>query len=136
MAEPNEPALLPVPLTRFIGRAREAAAAGDLLQGRRTRLLTMLGPGGVGKTRLALHVATMARESFAHGVVFVPLSAVRDPALVFPTLVQVLGIEGAEHQDPAARLRVYLRQRALLLVLDNVEQVADAGPALAELLVS
>jgi predicted ATPase/DNA-binding CsgD family transcriptional regulator len=123
-----------VPLTRFVGRRRELAAAAGLLGSRRARLLTLAGPGGVGKTRLALQLAAQVQPRFTDGVLFVPLSAVRDSALVLPMLVHALGIEGDEGDDPAARLCAYLQGREMLLVLDNLEQVVAVGAAVGELL--
>lgn len=134
MAHPDDPSPLALPLTRFVGRTREVATVAGQLGSRRTRLLTLAGPGGVGKTRLALEVAARVQVRFAHGAHFVPLSSVRDPALVLPMLVHALGIAGDEGADPAARLRTHLRPREMLLVLDNLEQVAAVGPALGELL--
>jgi predicted ATPase/DNA-binding CsgD family transcriptional regulator len=136
MSHDCDPAPLPLPLTRFFGRTQEIAAAAAQLTSGHARLLTLVGPGGVGKTRLALQIAATVQDRFPHRAVFVPLSSVRDPALVLPTLVLALGIEGDEGVDPAARLRTFLQQRKVLLVLDNLEQVVAAGTALGELLVA
>src|SRR3954452_18327592 len=136
MSYPGDLAPLPAPLTRFFGRTQEIAATAAQLASGQGRLLTLVGPGGVGKTRLALQIAARVQDCFPHRTVFVPLSSVRDPALVLPTLVLALGIEGDEGADPAERLRTFLRQRKMLLVLDNLEQVITAGPALGELLVA
>ena len=115
---------LPVQPTPLIGRERELREAGELL--RESRLLTLAGPGGSGKTRLALQLAADAVEDFPHGVWWVPLQALRDPALVLPTIASTLGAQGdlAEH----------LTGRRLLLVLDNMEQLVDAAGELAALL--
>jgi predicted ATPase/DNA-binding CsgD family transcriptional regulator len=134
MSDPRESAPLPVPLTRFVGRSRDIAAVAGQLGSRRARLLTLVGPGGVGKTRLALQIAAQVQTRFTDGALFVPLSAVRDPALVFPMLVHALGIEGDASDDPAARLRAYLQGQEMLLVLDNLEQVISVGAVLGALL--
>src|SRR4051794_12194191 len=131
-----DPAPLPVPLTRFFGRTQEIAVAAAQLGWGQARLLTLVGPAGVGKTRLALQIAETVQDRFPHRAVFVPLSSVRDPALVLPTLVLALGIEGDQGVDAATRLRTFLQQRKMLLVLDNLEQVVAAGAALGELLVA
>jgi predicted ATPase len=122
---------LPGQLTTFLGRDKELAQTQELLA--RTRLLTLLGPGGTGKTRLALQTAAAAADRYPDGVYFVPLAAVTDATLVLPTLTQVLGLAqpGSGSRD---RLVDYLATRRMLLVLDNFEQVVDAGAALAELL--
>jgi predicted ATPase/DNA-binding XRE family transcriptional regulator len=125
---------LAVPLTPLVGREREEAAIADLLQQEGLRLLTLTGPGGVGKTRLALHVAAALRGDFADGAAVVSLAALRDPALVLPAIAHALGAPAGGARTPEERLIAYLGGRHLLLVLDNFEQVAAAGPALAALL--
>jgi predicted ATPase/class 3 adenylate cyclase len=126
-ARPNN---LPVQLTTFVGRA-ELEAARQLLGG--THLLTLTGPGGTGKTRLALQLAAELMEDFPDGVYFVPLDAVTDPELVASAIVSALGLE-AGTQPPIDRLLAWGRDLAVLLVLDNFEQVVDGAPVVSRLL--
>ena len=98
------------------------------------RLLTLTGPGGVGKTRLSLAVAARLSRAFADGVCFVPLAPITDPALVLPTIAQALGVREHSDQPIVAALQRALRDRQLLVLLDNVEQVLDAAVQLADLL--
>ena len=125
---------VPVPLTPLIGREREVAAVCHLLMGARGRLVTLLGPGGVGKTHLGLQVAIDLLNHFTDGVCFVPLASIRDPALVITTISRELGLKEVQDQPLLELLKVNLRHRHLLLLLDNFEQVVAAAPALAELL--
>ncbi|MGH2603592.1 MAG: ATP-binding protein, partial [Dehalococcoidia bacterium] len=97
-------------------------------------LVTLTGPGGVGKTRLALSVADVVAAEFADGVVFVPLESLRDPAFVMPTIAKAFGLSDTGGRPLTERLVVHLRPRQVLLVLDNVEQVVEAAPRIAELL--
>ena len=129
-----EPASLPTPLSTFVGREREVAAVAALLRDPAVRLVTLTGPGGVGKTRLALRVAGEVAGDFADGVAFVDLAAVRDPELVVPAIAQALGVRAHGGQPVVAALQAFLRAKVMLLVLDNFEQVVAAGPRLAELL--
>ena len=115
---------LPVPATPFLGREQELSEVVGLLGS--ARLLTLTGPGGTGKTRLALQAAAEASESFPDGVYWVPLAPLRDPALVLATAAQVLGSKNG--------LAEHIGDRSLLCLFDNFEQVVQAAPELAALL--
>ncbi|HEX7976441.1 MAG TPA: tetratricopeptide repeat protein [Anaerolineales bacterium] len=125
---------LPVQLTSFIGRSREIAEAKQLLS--KERLLTLTGPGGSGKTRLALQVAVEMIEHFQDGVFFVALAPITDPGLVASTIAQALGIPETVGRSIFDSLKDYLQSKSLLLLLDNFEQVILAAPLVAELLVA
>jgi predicted ATPase len=116
---------LPVPATPFLGRERELAEVVELLTADEARLLTLTGPGGTGKTRLALQAAGMAADAYPDGVFWIPLAPLRDQALVLATAGQVLGSKNgvAEH----------IADKAMLCLFDNFEHVVEAGPELAAL---
>jgi predicted ATPase/class 3 adenylate cyclase len=130
-ATPNN---LPTQLSSFLGRERELAEVEALLE--KARLLTLTGPGGTGKTRLALQVAARVADSFPDGIYFVPLASLRDPELVPGTIAHELGLADRGGLDPMTGLRDHLRERRILLILDNFEQVPDAAPIVGELLSS
>ena len=124
---------VPAPPSRLIGREQESEDLLDLLTSPGNRLLTLIGPGGVGKTRLALDVAERA-DAFGDGVCFVPLAAIRDPDVVAPAIARALGIREEHGSPPLEQLRAVLRERSLLLILDNFEQVRSAAPIVADIL--
>jgi predicted ATPase/class 3 adenylate cyclase len=130
----RRPNTLPVQLTPLIGREHEVTTVMRLLRRKDVRLVTFTGPGGTGKTRLALQVASELADEFVGGVFFVPLACLRDPTLVMPTIARALGIRDGTEQSIFARLVEALQQQQVLLLLDNFEQVVDAAPQIAELL--
>jgi len=131
------PSNLPAPGSAFVGRDTELAAAKTLLLRDEVRLVTATGPGGIGKSRLALEVARQVNEAFPGGVYFVPLAAVKDPGLLALAIVQALQIRETANQSPLEILREYLQNSLnapALLLIDNFEHMVEAAPALAELL--
>jgi predicted ATPase len=133
-AATRTPDNLPAPPTIIIGRQDEVTALKRLLRSSEARLLTLTGPGGTGKTRLAVEAATIARGEFADGVFFVPLAAISDPALVASAIAQALGVKEISDKALLDKLKESFRERRMLLVLDNFEQVVSAAPLVSELL--
>jgi predicted ATPase/DNA-binding XRE family transcriptional regulator len=133
---PQAPAFggLPAYLTPVLGREREEAALGAWLRRDDVHLVTLLGPGGVGKTRLAVHMAGLLADAFADGVAFAGLAPLRDPNLVLATIGQAVGIGESDASTLAASIVVALRRRQMLLVIDNCEHVLEAAPSVAEVL--
>jgi predicted ATPase len=123
---------LPRPLTSFVGRERELAEAGRLLAG--NCLLTLTGPGGSGKTRLSIELAAGAARDYPDGVYFVRLAPVRDPGLVPSSIAQGIGLQDPRDRPLVEHLVSYLRDRKLLIVLDNFEHLLPAASVVAELL--
>src|SRR5215211_6524287 len=123
---------LPRAVTSFVGREREVGEIVAALRGARARVLTLTGPGGSGKTRLAVESASDLADAFPHGVLFVALEHVRDAALVVPALARALDVHSAPDELEGA-IAERLRDRRVLLVLDNFEQVLPAAPAVARL---
>jgi len=125
---------LPPAATVFVGRAREVAELSEMLADPDCRLITLVGMGGVGKTRLALQVAAAARGGFAHGVYLAALSGVSSPEAIVPAVVDALGLALAGRESPREQLLGYLRRHELLLVLDNLEHLLAAADLLAAIL--
>jgi predicted ATPase/DNA-binding CsgD family transcriptional regulator len=123
---------LPAQVTSFVGREREIAQVKQLLG--TARLLTLTGPPGTGKTRLALQIAAALLHEFAGGTYFVELAPIRDPDLVDNTIAKALGIQGGHGQPTAEALKAHLRTKRVLLLLDNFEHIVQAAPLVAELL--
>ena len=130
----THPNNLPVQPTPFIGREQEVAAVAHLLRREEVRLLTLTGPGGIGKTRMALQVAAELSEEFPDGVYFVNLAPIRDPGFVVPTIAQVLDVKEIAWQPLLDLLKAVLREQQLMLLLDNFEQVVGAAIQVAGLL--
>jgi predicted ATPase/DNA-binding SARP family transcriptional activator len=130
------PTNLPAPPTPLVGRERELDETEALLMRRDVRLLTLTGPGGSGKTRLALELAHRGLPHFPDGIFLVELAPVTRPELALSSIVQTLGLKEAGTASSLEQLEGELREREVLVVLDNLEQVLDVGPALAELLLS
>jgi predicted ATPase/class 3 adenylate cyclase len=128
-ARPNN---LPTQLTSFVGREAELAEAGRLLG--TSRLLTLTGPGGTGKTRLSLQVAANAADDYPDGIFFAALETVREPALVAARLVSAVGLPETGTRPAETVLREWLADKHVLFVLDNLEQVLGAGSVIADLL--
>ncbi len=133
----TRPANLPVQRTGFVGREKEVAAAQELLLRPDIRLVTVTGPGGIGKTRLALQVASRVLEQFPGGVHFAALSSISDPGLIASVIVQTLGIREAGAKSPLGKLKEKLQHSLrgpILILLDNFEHLVEAAPTVAELL--
>lgn len=128
------PALVPRPPTPLVGRIQELREIEGLLGQPVVRLLTLLGPGGVGKTRLALEVAAQCQERFTGGVTIVSCAALGDPKMVLPTIAHVLGLREAAGRPVIEHLVAYLHEKRLLLLLDNLEHLLPSASSLAQVL--
>ena len=116
-----------------MGREREVGEIADRVRSEEVRLLTLTGPGGTGKTRLALQAAADLLEEFDDGVFFVALATITEPELVPSTIAGPLGVKESAEQPLMESLKSYLRDKHLLLVLDNFEQVLEGAPLVGEL---
>jgi predicted ATPase/DNA-binding XRE family transcriptional regulator/tetratricopeptide (TPR) repeat protein len=125
---------LPAPDTSLVGRDADLAALVDILTSGETRLLSLLGPPGVGKTRLAIELARRIELTFAHGAVFIPLAALSQAEQVVVTIAQALDVHTSPDLSSLDALRRFLRDKHLLLVLDNFEHLLDAAPLVGDLL--
>jgi predicted ATPase/class 3 adenylate cyclase len=125
---------LPFQPTSLIGREQELAEISALLKQPEMRLLTLLGPGGIGKTRLAIAVTTQMRSFFVGCTCFVGLAALSDPQLVVPTIARELGLKESGNRPLLEQVQAFVGEQQFLLVLDNFEQIVAAAPQLEELL--
>jgi len=125
---------LPLQPTPIIGREKEVSEVCDLLRGEETRLLTLTGPGGIGKTRVALQAAADLLDDFPDGTFFAPLATLTDVELLLPAVAETLGVTETGEQPLFESLKDYLRERRMLLLLDNFEQVLEAAPQVTQLL--
>ena len=125
---------IPASLTSLIGREEDVAAVCAMLSRPEVRLLTLLGVGGIGKTRLSIQVASQLRDSFADGVCFVGLAPISDPTLVISSIAHELGLQEAGAQPLVETVTAWLRDKQFLLLLDNFEQIVSAAPLLEDLL--
>jgi len=132
-AAPAPTPTLPEPPTRLVGRERELPYLTRLLGDTSTRLLTLTGPGGSGKTRLAIAALKRAGDHFPGGAIFVDLTPLADPALVLATIAQAVGLR-APGADLAEAMRAFLAGKRMLLILDNFEHLLDAAGGMADLL--
>jgi predicted ATPase/class 3 adenylate cyclase len=130
----DRPNNLPTQTSEFLGREAQLSAIRDLLETAGVRLLTLTGPGGIGKTRLGLQAAADQVDRFEDGVYFVDLSAVRDPDAAFEAVIRAVGLSGTGEERPLDVLNQQLPGRHMLLLLDNFEQVMDAADGVVDLL--
>jgi predicted ATPase len=132
---PGPRSRVPAPWHRLVGRSVEADAVCRMITGD-TRLLTLTGPGCIGKSRLAIEVASRCQSDFRHGAWFVDLSGIRDPSLVAPTIAHALGVREAAGALPVESLKTYLASMHALVLLDSFEMVTAAAPLVVDLLAS
>jgi predicted ATPase len=130
----SRPTNLPVQPNPLVGRGREIVELTELLRRTEVRLLTLTGPGGTGKSRLALQIGAELSSDFASGVFLVALASIRDPALVIPAIAEALAVREAPGERLAETVAAYLEQKQMLVVLDNFEQVIEAAVDVAALL--
>lgn len=130
----SRPNNLPFQTSEFFGRSNELAEVMELLEDPNVRLVTLLGPGGAGKTRLGLQVAAEELDNYRDGVYFVDLSREREPAAAFEAVVRALDVPVTSEGDPLTSLKTRLRDQQILIVLDNFEQITEAAEGVVELL--
>jgi len=133
-AKPEPMWKVPSTFTSFVGREQEVAEIGALLKQLEMRLVTLLGPGGIGKTRLSLAVANAMRAYFVAGICYVGLSSISDPQLVVPTIAQELGLKESGTRPLLEQVQAFVGKQSFLLVLDNFEQVVAAAPQVEQFL--
>ena len=126
----------PTPLSPFVGREAELATLSGLLRDPAVRLITLLGPGGIGKTRLAIAAAAAVADRFPDGVAFVALASVTRPEAVVPAIADALSLRATPGRDRRAQVQSFLESKQLLLVLDNLEQLLAVAPEVAQILAS
>ncbi|GAA1982182.1 DUF4062 domain-containing protein [Microbacterium pumilum] len=131
--EPAHAARVPAAYSRIIGRDREVAEVVELVSSGRDRVVTLLGPGGIGKSRLAIETAAAAGSRFPDGTAFIALENVLEPDLVLPTIAYGLGIRDSSERPLEERLALALHGRRVLIILDNFEQLVDAAPEIVRL---
>ena len=134
MTGEQTPDTLPVPLTSFVGRTDELELAQSLLRSPERRLLTLTGPGGIGKTRLAIEIASRLADDYPDGVCFVSLAAVQHHSLVMPAIAAALGLRELDSESAPAAVAATLGTSRRLVVVDNFEHVLEAAPSLTRLL--
>jgi len=125
---------IPTPLTPLIGREAELSALREMLDDPQCRLITLVGSGGIGKTRLAIEAASLQGEGFVQGVFFVPLASLRSPDFIAPTIASILGYKISSSTDPVTQLLEHLRKKQLLLVLDNFEHLVQGADLIRRIL--
>lgn len=125
---------VPIAFSSFVGRKQEVIEASTLLKSPTVRLLTLVGTGGIGKTRLAIEVALQMRDHFDDGICFVPLSNLRDSASILPALVAALGIQDSVPLSLEHLVKTFLHEKQVLLLMDNFEHIASAAPFIEGLL--
>ncbi|HET9909127.1 MAG TPA: LuxR C-terminal-related transcriptional regulator [Anaerolineales bacterium] len=128
------PNTIPLSMTLLLGREHEIRTLSQLLRSSEVRLVTITGPGGVGKTSLALQVAQDIQDAFTDGVYFISLATISDPTLIIPTIAHALGVIESPKRLLLDNLKEFLRGKQALLLLDNFEQIMSAAPLLSELL--
>lgn len=133
-AKPRTPSVVPVSPKRLIGRVEDLAGASEMLMRDAVRLVTLTGPGGTGKTRLAVELATRLETQFNDGVVFVDLSAVRDPGRLLAVVARSLGVSESPDRSLLDGLEAVIDDSRILLVLDNMEQLLAAAPDVRDLI--